>query len=113
MSLTAKYTNDAFPSDQEFGLEGVGVFVNGQAREVTEDEERAFVASNRTTFEEWVKDNESWEVSGSGYVTSVKDVLGVDPEEITNVTTDLQVAAEPALTVVHDSSGTLDLGGEE
>jgi len=43
MSLTVKVTNKAFPDDHVFSISSMGNFTNGKAREITKEEEQAFV----------------------------------------------------------------------
>jgi hypothetical protein len=43
MSLTVKVENKAFPDDHEFSINNLGLFQNGKAKEITKEEEQAFV----------------------------------------------------------------------
>jgi hypothetical protein len=113
MPTTLKFTNDAFPPDTEFGVEGIGVLKNGQAKELTEDEERAYAASTRSLIHESCKDSEMFEVSGTPTFTSIKDAIGIDPEEISFVTTEVTTPVDAVETnVPENQSEKLDLGGD-
>lgn len=108
MTTTIKFTNDAFPPDTEFSVEGIGVLKNGQAKELTEDEERNYAASTRGLIHEHAKNSEMFEISGTPSFTSIKDAIGVDPEEIT------YEVAPPVVAVANDNveqMKTIDLGG--
>lgn len=82
MPLIVTYTNEAFPEDKEFYVNGLGVLVNGVATEISEDQERAFILENRKTVEDVLSGDESYKLEGT---TSVSDgvigVFGVDPNE--------------------------------
>jgi hypothetical protein len=82
MALTLKFQNDAFPPGTVFALEGIGAIKNGEAMELTEEQEHGFVAAHRILVSDSVADSDMWEVTGTPSVTSVKDSLGVDPAEI-------------------------------
>ncbi len=48
MALKVKIDNPDFPKDHVFGIEGLGLFENGKEREVTAEQEQAFVDSRTT-----------------------------------------------------------------
>lgn len=76
MALSVKVQNDAYPADTEFEIMGLGVFTNGQEREVTEDQERAFVSMNQKSVEDALGQGDSVSFSGSSAIENIDDVLG-------------------------------------
>lgn len=42
MSYSVKVDHPAFPSGHEFAIDGLGIFKNGSARKVTEEQELAY-----------------------------------------------------------------------
>jgi hypothetical protein len=111
MALTVTFKNEAFPDGTVFHLEGVGALVNGEAVELNEEQERGFIAANRTTLQESTGDSEMWEVTGNPLVSSVEEVLGVKPEEIS--TTPVLTVVPPQEEENANAEKTLDLGGDQ
>jgi hypothetical protein len=78
VAFSVTVQNDAYPDDQTFEVIGLGEFTNGQARDVTEEEERAFVSANQKPVDEAIGENQSVSVSGSTTIDNMDEVLGVD-----------------------------------
>jgi hypothetical protein len=78
MALTVKVDHPDFPEGMEFGINGLGLFENGTAREVTEDEERNFAAENQVGAGDVLGQSAYLDVSGSPIITDLEEVLGVD-----------------------------------
>lgn len=112
MPTTIKFTNDAFPPDTEFSVEGIGILKNGVAKELTEDEERAFAASTRSLIHESSKDSEMFEVTGTPLIATIKDAIGIDPEEITVEAPVVVVENNTPENTTTNLPETLDLGGD-
>lgn len=122
MSLSITMKQDAFPDGTEFHVEGIGVIKNNETVEITEEQEHAFIAANRTLIADSMEGSEIFQVSGSPIVTSVKDSLGVDPAEISDsyvpsqqvqvVDGQAQVVEVPNLTATNNeeqNDGTVEL----
>jgi hypothetical protein len=109
MTTTIKFTNDAFPPNTEFSVEGIGVLKNGEAKELTEDQERDYAASTRSLVHETAKDSEMFELSGTPAFTTVKDAIGVDPAEIT---VEAQAPVATVETTAAEQPKSLDLSAE-
>lgn len=65
MALTVKVTNPAFPDDTEFTIMGLGAFQNGEEREVTKEEEQAYVDATGHTVRDGLADTNMFEVKGT------------------------------------------------
>lgn len=78
MALEVTVDHPDYPDGTEFGIVGLGVFKNGEAREVTEDEERAFVSFNQAKLGDMLEGNELVTYSGSPLITNVEDIIGKD-----------------------------------
>lgn len=78
MALSVKVDHPDYPSGMEFGITGLGLFKNGEGREVTEEEERAFISFTQTAPEETLKQSDFLSVSGSPFVTDLEEVIGKD-----------------------------------
>jgi hypothetical protein len=81
MTLTLTYHNPDFPDDYEFGVEGLGQFKNGEAREVTEEQEQAFVNANRMLVKDALEGNELFTVEGDATVTEAPEEPTPSEEE--------------------------------
>lgn len=68
MALKVTVENDAFPKDHEFEIRGLGLFTNGKARTITEEEEQAFVALNEKSVKDAVKGSNYIKVEGTSEV---------------------------------------------
>lgn len=77
MSLSVKVQNKEFPDDHVFAIDGLGLFTNGKAREVTKEEEQAFVDARGIAVRDALG-GESFDVSGTA-TAKVPD----PPEETT------------------------------
>lgn len=117
MALSLKFTNDAFPPGTEFHLEGVGLVINGEEQELTEEQEHGFIATNRVTIQDSTANSEMYEISGDALVGSVADSLGIDPAEISDVAPVL-VVEQPVVDetveqpVTTEEPQTVELGGD-
>lgn len=78
MALTVKVDHPDYPEGMLFGINGLGLFENGTAREVTEDEERNFAAYAQVGANDILGQSAFLEVSGSPIITDLEDVLGKD-----------------------------------
>jgi hypothetical protein len=76
--LSVTVANDAFPDDTKFEIVGLGEFTNGEAREVTEEQEKVFVSMYQMPVEEKVGESENVDISGTTTIENMDDVLGVD-----------------------------------
>lgn len=116
MGLTVTVTNEAFPPDTEFEISGVGLVVNGQPTELTEDQERAFIARNGVSLVDATGEGEASTVTGSASVT-VEDVI---PSDISDTApynpeygkTEEEVAPTEPTPVVDVPMSTASIGGE-
>lgn len=89
MPLTVKYEHPDFPTDQEFDIAGIGVVTNGEEKELTNEEEIAFITSRRLTVRDGFEDDERMTISGTTSVQNgVEGALGVDPETISDTASD-------------------------
>jgi len=78
MAYEVTVSNDQFPEGHEFEVVGLGLFKNGEAREVTEDQEKQFVSLYGMSVADRVGEQDSVQISGSPIVENIDDVLGVD-----------------------------------
>lgn len=78
MPLEVKINHPGFPEGYELELAGVGVFPNGSSVTLTEDQERAYIIRNGQTLKDAVAGNDSFKVTGTPLVKSVKDGLDGD-----------------------------------
>jgi hypothetical protein len=97
MALTMTYHNPAYPDDYEFGVEGLGLFKNGESREITEEQEQAFVTSGRMLVSDAFENNEMFTVEGEPTVSEV-------PEEATPEEESGEEAAEGTETEGEDTT---------
>ena len=65
MTLTVKVTNKDFPDDHEFSISGLGVFVNGKDREVTKEQEQAFVDERGMAVRDALTTDAGFDVKGT------------------------------------------------
>lgn len=65
MSLSIKINNEDFPADHKFSIDGLGVFENGKAREVTNEEEQAFVTERGIAVRDAFTSDSNVEISGT------------------------------------------------
>jgi hypothetical protein len=78
VALTVTVANDAFPDDTKFEVVGLGEFTNGEAREVTEEQEKVFVSMYQMPVEEKVGESGNVDISGTTSIENMDEVLGVD-----------------------------------
>lgn len=83
MAYSLKFEHPHFPEDKEFSIDFIGMVKNGESIEVSEDQERLFIASNGRTIEDAFKGNASIEVSGSSSLSS-DEVKGLLPDVVDN-----------------------------
>lgn len=62
--LRAKIQHPDFPEGYEFSVEGLGIFKNGEEREVTAEQEQSFVNVRRSHVKDALKDHPHLSVSG-------------------------------------------------
>jgi hypothetical protein len=99
MTLTLTYHNPDFPDDYEFGVEGLGQFKNGESREVSEEQEQAFVTANRMLVKDALEGNELFKVEGEAIVSEV-------PEEETGGEEEEGTATEEGTETEGEGTGT-------
>ena len=81
MALTVTVLNEAFPKDHEFAIHGLGLFKNGESREVTEEEEIAFMVFHRQAVRDAFEGTEDVEIKGTtGVKGGIASVLPPDDE---------------------------------
>lgn len=68
MALKIKVTMPDFPKGTTFGINGLGIFENGKEREVTPEEEMAYVTQFGMPVREGVSGSSNIEVSGTATV---------------------------------------------
>lgn len=108
MAHTVTYTNEAFPDDHEFEIRGLGVLVNGVPTVIDKDAEQRFILETRTTLDEALADNGSVNLSGTTeFSGGVVEVLGVDPDEISDAP-ELVVVDEPVAVAEQPAPTPLD-----
>jgi hypothetical protein len=78
MALTVKVDHPDYSEGTEFGINGLGLFKNGEAREITEEEERAYASYAQVGAGDMLKQSDYLEVSGTPIVTDLEEVLGKD-----------------------------------
>jgi hypothetical protein len=83
MALKVTVENAAFPKDHEFEVRGLGLFVNGKTRTITEEEEQTFVSLNGESVKDATKDSEYIKVEGTSEVKVSEVVV-----ETSNTTTE-------------------------
>lgn len=86
MSLTVKITRAEFPEDQEFSISALGVFTNGEGREVTPEQEQAFVDERRISLRDALANDADIEVSGNA-TAKVPDPEPTEEPTTTETTT--------------------------
>lgn len=77
MALTVKVDHPDFPADTELAIEGLGVFKNGEEREVTDEQEQAFVNARGMHVRQGTENDPFVSVSGTSTAT-----LPEPPEEV-------------------------------
>jgi hypothetical protein len=82
MALTVKVTNEDFPENHEFSISSLGKFVNGKERELTKEEEQAFVDERGIAVRDALT-GETFEVKG----TATAKVPETAMDETTTTTT--------------------------
>ena len=70
MGYKLKHDHPHFPEGHEFGISGLGVFKNGETREISEDEERFFVAHRGMTLEDAFGNSATSELTGSSSLSN-------------------------------------------
>lgn len=68
MSLKVTFKHPDFPSEAEFDVIGLGLFKNGQAKTLSEEEEAMFVSLNGESVRDRLKGNEMFKVEGTSEV---------------------------------------------
>ena len=81
MSLTLTYNNPAFPKGTELGMAGIGTIKNGEPRELTEGEERAYMAYHGGKgIKSMTEGNEMIELKGKPLVAEETEENGEETE---------------------------------
>lgn len=108
MAYKVTYTHDDFPKDHEFEIRGLGLFINGKAKEIDEEQEIVFISETRKTIKDAFDGDENITVEGTTEVRGgVIGVLGVDPADISD-TPDFE-----AMKVLEESTSADPVTGEE
>jgi hypothetical protein len=90
MGLKVTYTHPAFPDDYEFDVYGVGLVTNGEAKELTAEEEQAAVGKLGMPVRDYLGESEDMKVEGTATVKAadippppeeVETTQVIDPEE--------------------------------
>lgn len=68
MALKVTVTMPDFPDDYEFGINGLGLFQNGKAREITEEQELGYYNEFGLSVRDGTKDTEYIKVEGTALV---------------------------------------------
>jgi len=76
VGLTVSVSHPAFPDEQEFGIDHLGVVPNNGSLEVPEENERSFITVNGMTVEDAFKGNGVVSVSGSSSVDDPQELIG-------------------------------------
>lgn len=71
LEITVK--NDDFPKDYEFDIRGLGLFKNGESREVTAEQEAAFVSITGNTIRDSIAGSSTISAKGRA---AAKDTEG-------------------------------------
>lgn len=78
MPISVTVSNEQAPADREFEIVGLGAFRNGETREITEEQERAFISIYQMSVADAIGEQDAVKISGTSTVDNVDDVLGVD-----------------------------------
>jgi hypothetical protein len=81
MSLSIKIDNKEFPEGHVFSISSLGTFVNGEVREVDEEQEQAFVNERGIHVKDALANDPNVEVTGSATAT-VPEVPVEEEEEV-------------------------------
>jgi hypothetical protein len=79
MGLTVTFHNPAYPDGYAFGIEGLGVLNNGEASEISEEQEQAFANATGATIAEAFENNEFATVEGDPTVSGPEEPTGTQP----------------------------------
>jgi hypothetical protein len=82
VSYTLKFEHPEFPPDSEFSINELGLFLNGQEREISEDEERLFVGVHGITIEDALQGNAVVAVSVGDATLTTDDLNTLIPPEV-------------------------------
>jgi hypothetical protein len=93
MGLTVKINNPEFPEDHLFAINGLGIFENGTAREVTKEEEQAFVDLKGVAARDALSSSGIFEVSGTA-TAKVPNPPVEEEEDTTTVEVDEENGGE-------------------
>lgn len=86
MSLKVKINNPDFPEGQEWGVNGLGAFENGKEREVSKEEEQAFVDLTLASAKDSFSNDPNVEVTGTATakvptVEETQETMIIPPKE--------------------------------
>ena len=70
MAQKLTYTHPHFPKGYEFYLMGLGILKNGEAVEVTEDQERSFLHTHGLALKEALQGNDNFKPEGTASLSS-------------------------------------------
>jgi hypothetical protein len=114
MALSVTVSNDQYPDDQEFEIVGLGAFKNGEAREITEEQEKTFVSLYQMAATDKLGEQDAVTVSGDSTIENIDEVLGVDVSD-TPPPPDLEAitAANEEVTATEETPATQETPIEE
>jgi hypothetical protein len=80
MGLKVTYEHPDFDKGHEFSVNGLGILKNGEATEISDEQERTFVATNQASVRDALKGNGAFTVEGTASVkeSDLDELLGVD-----------------------------------
>src|SRR4051794_40127214 len=78
MAISVTVSNEQAPEDRVFEIVGLGAFTNGETREITEEQERAFISLYQMSVADAIGEQDAVKVSGTSTIDNIDDVLGVD-----------------------------------
>jgi hypothetical protein len=86
MSLSIKINNPDFPEGHEWGVNGLGAFVNGTARDISKEEEQTFVDLTLASAKDSFSNDPNIEVTGTATakvptVEETQETMIIPPEE--------------------------------
>lgn len=97
MGLTLKAEFPAFPEGYEFAINGIGVVKNGEVTEISEEQERDFVAFWRMSVPDAFESQDCYTVEGDATVTAE------DLPEISFMREPTQLNPDTAIEIADDA----------
>jgi hypothetical protein len=121
MGLTLKMEMDAFPAGYEFAINGIGVVKNGETVEISEDQERDFVAYHRKSVPDAFEGSGTFTVEGDATVTPEdmpevsfqRAAVQISPETAMKIADDEELTPEEGQTLVESGTDTTTSSQED